>query len=77
MKMTFVKIFLVDLTSGLLQCILYVLDFLWFEIFHVKRIQNVTSFLRTFYVRYHFQVLRFCIQLCFRLLFEYSHVSRK
>ena len=69
--------FLVNLTSGLLQCTLHFLDFLWFDIFDVKRIQNVTSFLRIFYVRYHFKVLRFCTQLCFRLYFKYSHVSRK
>ena len=51
------------------------LYFLFIDIFDVKKIQNVTSFLRTFYVPYHFKVLRFCTHLCFRLLFEYSHVS--
>ena len=64
------------LTSGLLQYTLHVLDFLWFDIFDVKSIQNVTTFLRIFYVRYHFNALRFGTQLCFHLLFEYSHVFK-
>ena len=67
--MRLVNIFLVNLICGLLQCTLHVLDFLWFNIFDVKRIENVTSFLRTFNVPYRFKVLRFCTQLCFRLLF--------
>ena len=75
--MTLGNIFLVNLTSGLLQCILHVLDFPLFDIFNIKRIQNLTSFLWTFYVRYHFKVLRFCTHLCFPLYFKYSHVSRK
>ena len=61
----------------LMKCTLHVLDFLWFDIFDLKRIQNVTSFLRTFQVRYHFKVWGFCAQLCFRLLLKYNHVSRK
>ena len=32
----------------LMKCTLHVLDFLWFDVVDVKRIQNVTSFLRTF-----------------------------
>ena len=61
----------------LMKCTLHILDYLWFGFFDVKRIQNVTSFLRTFYVPYPFKVLGFCTLLCFRLLLEYSHVSRK
>ena len=55
--------FLANLTSSLLQCTPHILDFLWFDIFDLKKIQNVSSFLRTFYVRYHFKILRFCTQL--------------
>ena len=66
-----------NLISGLLQCTLHILDFLWFDIFNVKRIQNVTPFSRTFYVHFHFKVLWCCALLCFRLYFEYSHVFQK
>ena len=45
------KHFLVNVISGLLQCTL------WFDFFDVKRIQNVTLFLRTFYVCYHDKIL--------------------
>ena len=38
----------VNLTTELLQYKLNFLDFLWFHIFDVKRIQNGTSFLWTF-----------------------------
>ena len=48
--MTPVNIFLVNLTSTLLQCTLHILDYFWVDIFDIKRIQNVTSFLWTFYV---------------------------
>ena len=61
--MTLVNVFLVNLTSGLLRFTMHILDFLWFDIFDLKRIQNVTSFLRAFYVRDHFKVLKFCTQL--------------
>ena len=46
--------FLVNLTSGFLKCTLHISDFLCFDIFDVKKIQNLTSLLRTFYVSYHF-----------------------
>ena len=75
-KMTLANIFQINLTSGLLQYALHILNFLWFDISDMIRIQNVTTFLRTFYVRYYFKVFRFCTQLCFHLYFEYSHVSR-
>ena len=68
--MMLVNRFLVNLTSDLLQCTLHALDFLWFDIFDVTRIQNMT--LRAFYERCNFKVLGFCTQLCFRLYFEYS-----
>ena len=51
------KHFLVNVISGLLQCTLHGLNFLWFDFFDVKRIQNVTLFLRTFYVCYHDKIL--------------------
>ena len=50
--MTLVNIFLANLTCGLLQCTLYLLDFLWLDIFDAKRIQDpkcdfiFTDFLR-------------------------------
>ena len=42
--MTLVNICLVNLTSASLQCACAVLDFLWFDIFDVKRIQIGYSF---------------------------------
>ena len=40
--MMLVNIFLVNLTSGLLQRTFHILDFPRLDIFDVKRIQNVT-----------------------------------
>ena len=44
-----VNMFLGNLTSGLRQFTLHVLDFLEFNIFDIKRIQNMTSFLWIIY----------------------------
>ena len=51
------KHFLVNVISGLLQCTLHGLNFLWFDFFGVKRIQNVTLFLPTFYACCDFKIL--------------------
>ena len=73
--MKLVNIFLANLTSGLLQCILYILDFLWFDIFDAKRIQNVTSFL-DFLGALSFYGFEILPSVSFRLYFKYS-VSQK